>query len=74
VIEPRNGLLVGVVDAFKIAEDKRMKIASDRLHPALGVLEHGMYLKRMYERGRPHWIFKEEVPVDKSKQQGNRDV
>jgi len=42
-----------VVDAFKIAEDKRIEAAKDRLYPALGVLEHGMYLKRMYERGRP---------------------
>ena len=53
MIEPRNGKLGRVVDAFKIAEDNKMKTAKERLHLALGVLEHGMYLKRMYERGRP---------------------
>lgn len=33
----------------------------------LGVLEHGMYLKRMCERGRPLQTFKEEVFADKLK-------
>ena len=44
-----------------------METAIDRQHHILGVLEHGMYLKRMCEHGRPLQIFKEEVSTNKCK-------
>lgn len=44
-----------------------METVIDRLHHALGVLEHGMYLERMCEHGRPLQTFKDEVPADKCK-------
>jgi len=44
-----------------------MEAAKDRLHHTLGVLEHGMYPKRMCKRGRPLQAFKDEVSANKHK-------
>ncbi len=55
-------------------EGNIVEAVTDRRHYTLGVLEHGMYSKRMCKHGRPLRIFKEEVSANKSKKRGSRDV
>jgi len=44
-----------VADIFILIEGNMMKTANDRSHHILGVLEHGMYSKRICERGRSRY-------------------